>query len=55
MAISTTEQYRHDVDGIRAVAVLLVVLFHAYPTSLPGGYVGVDMFFVMNVSIIYNH
>ncbi len=40
--------YRGDIDGLRAVSVLLVVGFHAGVTPLAGGYVGVDVFFVIS-------
>src|ERR1039457_3340943 len=40
-------KFRPDVQGLRAVAVVLVVLFHAHVPGLGGGYVGVDVFFVM--------
>ena len=40
--------YRPDVDGLRAIAVGSVVLFHAFPWLVPGGYVGVDVFFVIS-------
>lgn len=40
----SSDTYRQDIDGLRALAVLSVVLFHAYPEFFPGGYVGVDIF-----------
>jgi len=46
------EQYRRDVDGLRAVAVIAVVLYHAGVTSMGGGYVGVDVFFVISGYLI---
>ena len=44
--------YRPDVDGLRALAVSVVVLFHLVPGTLPGGYLGVDIFFVISGYLI---
>ena len=49
---STSAGYRPDIDGLRAVAVLSVVLFHAFPASVTGGFTGVDIFFVISGFLI---
>ncbi len=48
----TTTRYRPDVDGLRALAVVPVVLFHGHIAALEGGFVGVDVFFVISGFLI---
>jgi peptidoglycan/LPS O-acetylase OafA/YrhL len=50
--------YRSEIDGLRAIAIASAVLFHGWGSAFPGGYVGVDIFFVISgyliTSIIFN-
>ena len=44
--------YRPDVDGLRAVAIAAVVVYHAFPAAVRGGFTGVDVFFVISGYLI---
>lgn len=51
-SLAGNERRRGDVQGLRAIAILTVVAFHAFPGFAPGGYVGVDVFFVISGFLI---
>ena len=48
-------ELRTDIQGLRALAVSLVVVYHLWPTALTGGFVGVDVFFVISGFLITSH
>lgn len=55
MSAGATRRFRADIQGLRAVAVGVVLLYHAGVPWLPGGYVGVDVFFVISGFLITGH
>ncbi|MDR7189100.1 peptidoglycan/LPS O-acetylase OafA/YrhL [Microbacterium sp. BE35] len=50
-----SQRFRPDIQALRALAIVLVVVDHLWPTRLPGGYVGVDVFFVISGFLITAH
>src|SRR3954452_15945623 len=46
---------RPEIQALRAIAVVSVVIYHFWPARLPGGYVGVDVFFVISGYLIIGH
>jgi peptidoglycan/LPS O-acetylase OafA/YrhL len=49
------ETFRTDIEGLRALAILPILLFHLDPAWAPGGFAGVDVFFVISGYLISGH
>jgi len=49
---NTQTGYRPYIDGLRGFSILFVIIFHAFPELLPGGFLGVDIFFVISGYLI---
>ena len=47
--------YQPEIDGLRAIAILVVIIHHYFPALLPNGFVGVDIFFVISGYVITLH
>lgn len=52
---SAPRTLRLDIQALRAFAVIAVVIYHVWPTALPGGFIGVDVFFVISGFLITGH
>jgi peptidoglycan/LPS O-acetylase OafA/YrhL len=50
-----SREFRRDIQGLRAIAVAMVVIYHLHPSALPGGFAGVDVFFVVSGYLITGH
>jgi peptidoglycan/LPS O-acetylase OafA/YrhL len=54
-SVTADRGFRPDIQGLRAIAVGLVVIYHLFPSALPGGFAGVDVFFVISGYLITGH
>merc|ERR1719446_2020958 len=52
MTVHASAHYRPDIDGLRAFAVLVVIAYHIDKSWMPGGYLGVDIFFVISGFVV---
>lgn len=53
--MSTTTDFRHDINAMRAIAIISVVFFHYDLFGVSGGFSGVDIFFVISGYLITSH
>jgi peptidoglycan/LPS O-acetylase OafA/YrhL len=51
-SVSASRGFQPEIQGLRAIAVMAVLVFHVWPDVLPGGYIGVDVFFVISGYLI---
>ena len=51
-AANSRPKYRADIDGLRAIAVVAVIIFHIHAPWLPGGFLGVDIFYVISGFVV---
>ena len=52
--MNKAKTFRPDINALRALAVALVLLFHFFPTFFAGGYLGVDIFFVISGYLMFS-
>ncbi len=53
--MTSTKNFRLDIQALRALAVSLVIIYHVWPSILTGGFIGVDIFFVISGFLITKH
>ena len=54
-SLAWNTSYLPELDGLRAVSIILVIVYHAFPNLLKSGYIGVDVFFVISGFLITSY